>query len=91
MFNDRLRSTRIARGFTLQQTADVLHTGLRNYQKYESGHASPTFDGLVKLADFLDVPVDYLLCRDDYLKALGVSVDVARESPPRRPKAKMHL
>lgn len=86
MFKDRLRTTRIFRGFTAQMLADQLQTGLRNYQKYESGDARPTFEGLVILADFLNVPTDFLLGRDDFLKSLGVSVDVPPEGPPRRPK-----
>lgn len=87
MFKDRLRTARISRGFTAQSLADQLNIGLRNYQKYESGDARPTFEGLVTLADILNVPTDYLLGRDDYLKSLGVSVDVPREGPPRRPKS----
>ena len=90
MLQDRLRTARITRGLTLQQMADALHTGLRNYQKYESGHANPTLDGLVKIADLLNVPTDFLLERDDYLKSLGVSVDVPLENPPRHPKAQPH-
>ena len=86
MFKDRLRATRISRGFTAQQMADKLGTGLRNYQKYESGDARPTFEGLVILSDVLNVPIDFLLERDDYLNALGVHVDVSLECPPRRPK-----
>lgn len=88
MFKDRLRSTRMARKITLQQTADALHMSLRNYQKYESGHASPTLEGLVKLADILNVPTDYLLERDEYLESIGVYVDVPKENPPRHPKLK---
>ena len=87
MFKDRLRASRIYRGFTAQTLADQLNTGLRNYQKYESGDARPTFEGLITLADILLVPIDWLLGRDDYLKSLGVSVDVPPEGPPRRPKA----
>lgn len=88
MFKDRLRATRIYRGFTAQTLADQLQMGLRNYQKYESGDARPTFEGLVVLADFLSVPTDFLLERDDYLLSLGVSVDVSLECPPRRPKSR---
>jgi transcriptional regulator with XRE-family HTH domain len=84
MLNDRIRSTRMARGLTLQDTADALHTGLRNYQKYESGDASPTLEGLVKIADLFNVPTDYLLGRDSFLQSLGVYVDVAPINPPRR-------
>lgn len=87
MFKDRLRSTRIFRGLTAQRMADILGTGLRNYQKYESGDARPTFEGLVIISDALNVPTDFLLGRDEYLESLGVSVDVPPEGPPRRPKA----
>lgn len=87
MFNDRLRATRISRGLTAQALADHICVGLRNYQKYESGDARPTYEGLISLADRLNVPVDFLLERDDYLKSLGVSVDVSLECPPRRPKS----
>ena len=70
MFKDRLRATRIARGHTLQKTADALGIALRSYQKYESGDSEPSFNYLVALADFLDVPTDFLLERDAYLQSL---------------------
>ena len=88
MLKDRIRSARISRGFTLQQMADELQTGLRNYQKYESGHTKPTLEGLAKIADFLNVSTDYLLCRDEYLESLGVFTDGCQSNPPRRPKSK---
>lgn len=86
MFRDRLRSARIFRGHTLQETADELDIPLRTYQNYEAGDREPPLDLLVKMADILDVPTDFLLGRDNYLKSLGVSVDVPAEGPPRRPK-----
>jgi transcriptional regulator with XRE-family HTH domain len=86
MFKDRLRASRIARGYTLQKTADSLGIALRSYQKYESGDSEPAFDYLIQLADLFDVPTDFLLGRDNYLKSLGVSVDVSPEGPPRHPK-----
>jgi len=75
----------MTRDLTQQQIADELNMGLRNYQKYESGHASPTLEGLVKIADILNVPTDYLLGRDSYLESLGVVVDVPPDNPPRHP------
>ena len=87
MFNDRLRSTRISRGATQQKTADAMGMSLRHYQKYESGEIEPDLNRLVLLADFFNVPIDFLLCRDYYLSSLGVSVDVPPEGPPRRPKS----
>jgi len=79
------------RKLTLQQMADALYMTLRNYQKYESGHACPTLEGLVKIADILNVPTDFLLGRDEYLKTLGVSIDVSHENPPRHPTPKKNL
>lgn len=86
MFNNRLRSARIFRGYTLQKTADFLGITLRVIQKYEAGNSEPPFDLLVRMADLFDVPTDFLLGRDDYLKSLGVSVDVPLEGPPRHPR-----
>lgn len=87
MFNDRLRSTRMYRKFTQQEAADAVGISLRSYQRYESGAIEPPYMSLVALSDFLDVPADFLLGRDDFLKSLGVSVDVPVEGPPRRPRA----
>lgn len=91
MFCDRLRATRIFRGYTLQKTADELDIPLRTYQNYEAGDREPNLDLLSAMAHFLDVPVDFLLGRDDYLTTLGVSVDVSLECPPRRPKPRKRL
>ena len=67
MFSQRLNQIRKERGISAQKMADLLHTGIRNYRKYESGHAKPSIDGLVQIADILEVSTDYLLCRDDFL------------------------
>lgn len=75
MFNIRLRETRIKRNFTQQRLADTLDIALRSYQCYETGTRSPRFDLLVRLADTLDVSIDYLLGRDEWLKSHGVSFD----------------
>ena len=67
MFPDRLNATRKSRGFTAQRMADQLIVGLRTYRNYESGHSSPSLPMLIRIADILDVSVDYLRCRDDFL------------------------
>ena len=85
MFCDRLRATRINRGYTLQRTADALGIPLRTYQNYEGGNREPHLALLVSIAELFNVPTDFLLCRDDYLNSLGVSVDVSLKCPPRHP------
>jgi len=78
----------MARELTQQQMADALHMTLRNYQKYESGDTSPTMEGLIIIADTLNVFVDFLLERDEYLKTHGVVVNISLENPPRHPRSK---
>lgn len=88
MFNDRIRSARMQRGFTLQYVSDCLNIPLRTYQRYEQGYTQPSLQTLAKLADILDVSTDWILERDIWLDSHGVIVDVAPSNPPRRPKAK---
>ena len=76
MFGKRLRAARMARKLTQQRLSDMDNIALRTYQHYESGTRYPSYELLVQFADILQVPTDWLLCRDDYLKSLGVSVDV---------------
>ena len=75
MFNTRLRSLRMKYKYTQQNMADMLQISLNAYQKYEQAERSPSLDSLVKLADIFNVPTDFLLCRDEFLNSLGVSVD----------------
>lgn len=75
MFSERLNFIRKSRGYTAQQMADYLSMGLRAYRNYESGDRFPSADALIKIADQLDVSIDYLLGRDEWLKSHGVSFD----------------
>lgn len=75
MFNKRLRAMRIKRGYTQQRLADALNIALRSYQCYETGTRTPNYTLLIKIADTLDVSLDYLMGRDDFMIAHGVSFD----------------
>lgn len=75
MFGQRLRMLRMKRNFTQPQLAELIDVALRTYQGYEGGSRSPSFDTLVKIADILDVSIDYLLGRDQWMQSHGVSVD----------------
>lgn len=76
MFGKRLRAARMARQFTQQRLSEAVNVALRSYQCYEQGTRYPSYDLLVRFADILNVPIDWLLGRDEYLQSLGVSVDV---------------
>lgn len=75
MFNKRLRQMRMKRGFTQQRLADTLEIALRSYQCYETGTRTPCYDLLIRIADVLDVSLDYLMGRDEFMKSHGVSFD----------------
>lgn len=75
MFNTRLREARMKRSFTQQRLADTLDIALRSYQCYETGTRTPNYALLVHIADILDVSIDWLMGRDEWLKSHGVSVD----------------
>lgn len=75
MFNKRLREIRMKRGYTQQKLSESVDIALRTYQCYETGTRTPNYSVLIKLADVLEVSIDYLLGRDDFLKSHGVSVD----------------
>ena len=67
MFSQRLNQIRKERGISAQKMADTLGIELRSYRNYESGNREPSLSSLVQIADKLDVSLDYLLCRDDFL------------------------
>ena len=75
MLGERLNYIRKKNGYTARQMAELLNISLRSYRMYESGDRMPNPVVLCKIADTLDVSVDYLLERDDFLKSHGVSVD----------------
>ena len=67
MFAERLNKIRKEKGISAQQMAQHLGICLRSYRNYESGDREPSLDTLVRIADVLNVSLDYLLCRDCFL------------------------
>ena len=82
MLKERIRQLRLKNGLTQQEMADAIMVTMRQYQNYEGGQAKPTIDGLVKIADFLQVSTDFLLGRDSYLTTPEASVGVSQIDPP---------
>ena len=67
-FSKRLREMRMERKMTQRILAEKVGIALRSYQCYEQGTREPSLTLLVLIADELDVSVDYLLGRDEYLE-----------------------
>ena len=51
----------------LTQIALQMHTGIEQalLSKFENGERIPPTDTLIRLADFYEVSIDYILCRTD--------------------------
>lgn len=61
----RLREIRKQRGVSQLKLAMDLHTNQNTISRYETGEREPGIAELIKLADYFDISVDYLLGRTD--------------------------
>jgi len=82
--SDVLKSLRIERSVTQNQIAIAIGVSTTQYQNYEYGKSEPTAPVIAALAEFFDVPVDYLIGRGVYanpeavLRNLGTIVNAMR-------------
>ena len=65
IMQNRLRELRKSRKYT--QGALQMQTGIEQalLSKFENGERIPPTETLVRLADFYNVSIDYILCRTD--------------------------
>ena len=63
-FTNRLVQLRKKRGLTQQQIADEIGVNRGSYSNWEKGKREPSFENLIKLADLLDVSLDWLFGRE---------------------------
>lgn len=61
---EQLQQLRRSRGLTQEEAAAAFDVKLSSYQKYERDVNSPTYETLIKIADYYGVTTDYLLGRD---------------------------
>lgn len=64
-FPERLKEIRSRKNLTQRKVAEHLGILERSYQYYEAGRRRPDFYGLIALADYFDVSIDYLVGRSD--------------------------
>ena len=64
-FSARLRLLRKERGLKQREMAEICGLKPRSYQDYEYQVSYPSALGLVALADFFQVSVDYLIGHSD--------------------------
>lgn len=62
-FKDRLRALREDNDLTQTEVAEALNLTRTAIANYENAIREPDLKTLIKLADYFDVSLDYLLCR----------------------------
>lgn len=65
LFCERFKLLKAHNKVTYQQIADHLNLKLRTVKYYASGEIKPDYYGLLSLADYFDVSLDYLVGRSD--------------------------
>lgn len=62
---ENLRQLRSERGLKQKVVAKRIGVTEREYGHYETGYRKPKIETLIKLADFYNVSIDYLVGRSD--------------------------
>ncbi len=71
---NRLKELREDHDLLQKELAQKIGISQRNYSYFETGQTILTEDILIKLANFYDTNIDYLLYRTDYRKPLPKSI-----------------
>lgn len=61
----RIKELREEKGLTQAELANAIFTSQRNIGRWENAENEPTYSQLVKLADFFNVSIDFLVERED--------------------------
>ena len=64
-FEANLKQLRQKRALSQKAVAEALGITVRQYQRFESGEQRPGYDNLIRIADFFQVPLDWLTGRTD--------------------------
>ncbi len=65
IFASRIKGLRKERGLKQLEMAELFGLKIRSYQDYEYGKSYPTALGLVAIAEYFGVSLDYLMGRTD--------------------------
>ena len=69
----RLKELRIERGYTQAQLATAVQTTDDSIYSWEKGRSQPSIETLIKIADFFECSIDYLVGREDDFGAISIN------------------
>ncbi len=78
IFADRFKSRRLEIGLNQREISEKLNIQRSTITNYEKGNITPTADKLPEIANLLNVSVDYLLGRSDYMNKAEMAADIRR-------------
>ena len=61
----RIQDLRIDSDLSQKKIGEILHISQRSYSHYETGSRNIPIEMLIRLADYYDTPIDYLVGRTD--------------------------
>ena len=64
LYKDRLKKLRIEKGLSQEELSNILSLNKSTICCYEKGTRVPSLEVLIKLSDYFEVSIDYLLGRD---------------------------
>lgn len=67
-FSERIKELRLEKSLTQTQLGEIIGVKHFSIYSYEKGRACPEMKGLVALADYFEVSIDYLTGRSDRRK-----------------------
>jgi len=76
MVASRIKKERKKAGYTQEQFSNVTEINRITYSGYEVGRSEPTIECLVRIADALNLSLDYLCCRTDKKEKTSANNDL---------------
>lgn len=73
MFGNKIKELRLKKGLTQQQMANALGTVQTTYSGWEKDKREPSYEVLKQIANYLKVPIDYLLENDTYMSETKIT------------------
>ena len=64
VFSERLKELRLKKGLTQTELGEKVGVKQNTFTNWENGKREPSFENLIKLADLLEVSIDWLFGRE---------------------------
>lgn len=73
MYLKRLRDLREDHDLTQKEIAEIISCSQRVYSNYECGQVEPSIETLIRICDYYNISIDYLVGRTDNPNVLKIT------------------